>query len=188
MYSHWVKNAAPLSTLKSAVISKTKEQGDVLLKITSELLRNFCKNRRCPPHLKALIACSLLVWPAFALAADTTVIVNSSVSQQVLTQTELRQIFTGHRQYWSNGTKIHVFVLDDRAPLHKSFCRETLKMFPYQLSRLWDQLTYSGQGITPTRVSSIDELVELLEATPGAIGYMREGRVTDARTIEVVTQ
>ncbi|NDV90521.1 hypothetical protein GTH32_04825 [Alteromonas sp. 345S023] len=158
------------------------------MKRTSELLRNLRKYRRCLPHLKALFACSLVVWSTFTLAAETTVIVNSSVSQQVLTQTELRQIFTGHRQFWDNGTKIHVFVLDDHAPLHKSFCRETLKMFPYQLSRLWDQLTYSGQGVTPTRVPSTEALIKLLEDTPGAIGYMKEGRATDARMIKVVTQ
>ncbi len=61
-------------------------------------------------------------------------------------------------------------------------------MFPYQLSRLWNQLTYSGQGVTPTRVSSKEELIERLEKTPGAIGYMPSGVVSKARMVKVVSQ
>ena len=123
-----------------------------------------------------------------ALAQQAVVVANESVDNTSLTQSELRQIFTGHKQYWSNGEKIHVVVLEDVHILHKTFCRENIQMFPYQLSRLWDQLTYSGQGVTPTRVSSQEALLNMVENTVGAIGYADISKVKDVQVIEVREQ
>ena len=123
---------------------------------------------------------------SLALAEEAPiVIVNESVQNNVLTRSELRQIFTGHLQYWDDGTKIHVFVLGDSQLLHKGFCRENLQMFPYQLSRLWNQLTYSGQGVTPSRVPTQEALIRAVENTAGAIGYMDKEHTTKAKQLEV---
>jgi len=136
--------------------------------------------------LKALpLVAVLLLCASKTNAAELNVMVNESVMLSALNRTELRQIFTGHRQYWKDGTKITVFVLQDNDELHKQFCREVLQMFPYQLSRLWDQITYSGQGVTPIRVSSYQALVEALEGTEGAIGYVGSDEIVKLRRVEV---
>ena len=133
----------------------------------------------------SLIVMSLVATPSFSCADDLKVMAHESVSIAQLNRSELRQIFTGHRQYWQNGKKITVFVLQDNNELHKQFCRDILQMFPYQLSRLWDQLTYSGQGVTPVRVSSYEALIEALESTEGAIGYGDKDDIVKLRRIEV---
>lgn len=129
-----------------------------------------------------------LAYSPVALAQQTVVVANASVDTTSLTQSELRQIFTGHKQYWSNEEKIHVVVLEDVHTLHKAFCREKLQMFPYQLSRLWDQLTYSGQGVTPTRVSSQEALLKMIESTAGTIGYAEIDKVKNEKIIKVREQ
>lgn len=118
-------------------------------------------------------------------ASELNVMVNESVMVEELSRSELRQIFTGQRQYWENGTKITVFVLQDSDELHRQFCRDILQMFPYQLSRLWDQITYSGQGITPIRVTSYQALVDALENTVGSIGYVERTDIVKLRRVEV---
>ncbi|CAB9492138.1 hypothetical protein [Alteromonas macleodii] len=118
-------------------------------------------------------------------ASELNVMVNESVMVEELSRSELRQIFTGQRQYWENGTKITVFVLQDSDELHRQFCRDILQMFPYQLSRLWDQITYSGQGITPIRVTSYQALVDALENTVGSIGYVERTEIVKLRRVEV---
>ena len=118
-------------------------------------------------------------------ASELNVMVNESVMVAEFNRSELRQIFTGQRQYWDNGTKITVFVLQDTDELHRQFCRDILQMFPYQLSRLWDQITYSGQGITPIRVTSYQALVDALENTEGAIGYVERTDIVKLRRVEV---
>ena len=132
-----------------------------------------------------LIVVSLVVTSSFSYAGDLKVMAHESVSISQLNRSELRQIFTGQRQYWDDGTKITVFVLQDRDELHKQFCRDILQMFPYQLSRLWDQITYSGQGVTPVRVISYQALIDALENTPGAIGYVERTDIVKLRRVEV---
>ena len=75
--------------------------------------------------------------------------------------------------------------MNDNHELHKQFCREVLHMFPYQLSRLWDQITYSGQGVTPVRVTSYQALIEALESTSGSIGYVEHTEIVKLRRVEV---
>ncbi|MDO6566474.1 substrate-binding domain-containing protein [Alteromonas sp. 1_MG-2023] len=133
----------------------------------------------------SLIGILLLVWCPVVRADNVIVVASESVETHSLTRSQLRQIFTGHLQYWEDGKKIHVFVLEDENGLHKTFCRETLQMFPYQLSRLWDQLTYSGQGVTPTRAESQAKLIEMVESTSGAIGYVTSGKIIKGHQLEV---
>jgi len=44
-------------------------------------------------------------------------------------------------------------------------------MFPYQLDRIWNKLTYSGLGVAPIMVNTANELIAAVKNTPGAIGY-----------------
>ncbi|GFD93597.1 hypothetical protein KUL156_02140 [Alteromonas sp. KUL156] len=135
--------------------------------------------------LVLLIMAALVISVPKANASELYVMVNESVMVAELSRSELRQIFTGQRQYWNNGTKITVFVLEDRDELHKQFCRDILQMFPYQLSRIWDQITYSGQGVTPVRVTSYQALIDALENTEGAIGYVERNDIVKLRRVEV---
>lgn len=73
---------------------------------------------------------------------------------------------------WDDNTPIKVFVLPDKHPLHKSFCKSVLKVYPYVLRGHWDRITFSGTGVAPTVVSSEEQLRELVSRTPGAIGYI----------------
>ncbi len=120
-----------------------------------------------------------------AAAESVQIFAHNSVAISSLTQSEVRQIFTGMKQHWPDGKRIRVFVLADNSELHKSFCREQLQMFPYQLNRIWDQMTYSGQGNAPTRVESLQELIDIIGKTDGAIGYIREGNYETTKLIEV---
>ena len=65
-----------------------------------------------------------------------------------------------------------VFVLPYKSQLHQTFCKESLKIFPYQLEGIWNKLTFSGLGVAPTIVESSAELVLAVKSTPGAIGYI----------------
>lgn len=86
---------------------------------------------------------------------------------------------------WPNGQAIKVFVLPSKNNLHQRFSKEILKIFPYQLDRIWNKLTYSGIGIAPTVVDSPEELLKAVISTPGAVGY-GEG-VTDKGEIYVIS-
>ena len=100
------------------------------------------------------------------------VIAHPSVSQSVLTTSQLRRIYTMRQIQWSDGLRITVFVLPRQHALHLRFSKERLQMFPYQLDRIWNKLTYSGLGVAPIKVNTVKELIEAVSKTPGAIGYV----------------
>jgi len=112
------------------------------------------------------------------------VIVHSTVSEQRLSVSQLRRIYSMRQVKWSNNQPIVVFVLPSQSALHQSFCKDTLKLFPYQLDRVWDKLTFSGLGVAPTEVSNVEALVRAVKNTPGSIGYV--GRLLKDEEVNII--
>ena len=122
--------------------------------------------------LRLCAACFALSATLSASAQDISLILNPSVTASGLNRTDIREIFSARKQYWDDGSKITVFVLDSNASAHQVFCRQVLQIFPYQLERLWNQIIYSGQGDKPSVVTSESEMLKAVTTTPGAIGYV----------------
>ncbi|MBE9526443.1 MAG: hypothetical protein IME94_05650 [Proteobacteria bacterium] len=122
-----------------------------------------------------LIFCLLLA----PISHAQVLIVNPDNIDTDLSLNTVRSIFAMRTHQWSDGSPIHVFVLEDNDNLHSDFCKEILKVFPYQLRRLWDKQIFSGTGVAPTTVKSIEEMRERVANTKGAIGYIRKEQLTD---------
>ncbi len=139
--------------------------------------------RMTSPRLKPFLAVMLaFFWCVSAPALceeKTTIIYSYSANDLTLSRAEILQIFTGNRQYWPDGSKITIYRLNSDSPLHQQFSREHLRMFPYQLDRLWNQMTYSGQGEPPRTVKNEMELIKAVMNTSGAIGYATESGMTE---------
>lgn len=73
---------------------------------------------------------------------------------------------------WQDNSPIIVFTLPKKHPTHIRFSKDTLNIFPYQLDLIWNKLTFSGLGVAPHKVSTQQALIEAVERTPGAIGYI----------------
>ena len=101
-------------------------------------------------------------------------VTHPKVSDLSLTTLQLRRIFTMRQLRWSDDTPISIFVLPSQHHIHHRFSKEHLKIFPYQLNRIWHKLTYSGLGVAPTVVQSEQELVDAIIKTPGSIGYIQD--------------
>ncbi len=86
----------------------------------------------------------------------------------------LQEIFFMRLTTWPGGSPIHVFVLPDNHPLHVRFAKEVLGVYPFQLRSAWDRLIYSGTGLAPTIVETVEEMRNRLETTPGSIGYVAQ--------------
>ncbi len=78
-------------------------------------------------------------------------------------------------QQWPDRQPIKVFVLNDDHPLHKQFSKETLRVFPYKLRRIWDRNIYSGTGEAPTTLDSEEEMIKAISTLAGSIGYANKG-------------
>lgn len=112
------------------------------------------------------------------------VIVHPSVHETKLTTSQLRRIYTMRQIQWADGLRITAFVLPRQHRLHQIFAKDRLQMFPYQLDRIWNKLTYSGLGVAPITVNSPEELLNAIRNTPGAIGYIES--ITDVEAVNVI--
>jgi len=122
------------------------------------------------------IALSTCMLPS-ALAVE--VVMNAGNSEELLQgHYNLRSIFSMRTRYWGNGEKIRVFVLPVDNEIHKAFVKERLQMFPHQLRRTWNRMTYTGTGQPPVTVDSVAEMLEKIKSTEYSIGYI-DRRVDD---------
>ena len=119
--------------------------------------------------IKLVVAiCQLWAWSSFA----AVVVTHPAVSMDQLTVTQLRGIYSMRQQNWPDGTPVRVFVLPAKNIIHQNFAKEKLQMFPYQLDRIWQKITYSGLGSAPVVLTSEQQMREMVANTVGAIGYV----------------
>ncbi len=108
----------------------------------------------------------------FLPAAAQELIVNEATEIEGLSRNEARLYLTMRLRQWPDGTKVQIFVLPDDDALHRRFVNAVLGLYPYQLRRVWDRQTFTGTGQAPFNVSSVDEMVRKVAATPGGLGYV----------------
>lgn len=73
---------------------------------------------------------------------------------------------------WPDGKPVKVFVLPDESDAHQRFCNEVLGIYPYRLRSGWDRAVFTGTGLSPRTVESMEEMESVVRQTPGAIGYV----------------
>lgn len=115
---------------------------------------------------------SLLSHAVIAQEQRVVVVANSSVTTSDLSSNQLRKIFSMRQTTWPDGQPIRVYVLPTKSEAHTNLCKDVLKMFPYQIERLWNKLAYSGLGETPIEVETAAQMRLKIASTPGAIGYI----------------
>jgi len=137
------------------------------------IVARYCSSIALPWSLPAKLFL-LLFFAATPVAAqaDMSVVVNSDVPVQSISQYNLRAIFGMRKRSWKDGEAITVYVLSDDSPLHVEFSKKVLGIFPHQLRRSWDYLVFSGLGQAPIEVESKQEMLRRVEQTPGWIGYL----------------
>ena len=113
-----------------------------------------------------------------------SLIVNNSVTETPSSTQAIRNIFTLQRKYWDNGSKIKIFVFVDDNLLHQQFCKQITHIFPHQYRRIWDRLRFSGTGVAPTTVKTIEEMLERITKTKNAIGYIDDSQIGESQADE----
>lgn len=130
----------------------------------------------CSKRFFLAIAFSIMLsWAEFLFAENTTIIPFSFENQfGQLSREDLREIFFGRQTRWPDGSPLRVFVLPDQNSIHIRFAKEILGIYPYQLRSAWDRMVYSGTGVPPVVVDSLEQMRIELEKTPGSIGYIEK--------------
>lgn len=128
---------------------------------------NCCYLRK---GLRALAFAALLSFAQPLLSAPK-VILNDDAGITMLDSAYLSQIFAMQIRKWPSGLAIQVFTLPSENELHREFVVNRLHIQAHQLDRIWNRMLFTGTGKAPAVVNSQAEMVEMIQSTPGAIGY-----------------
>lgn len=124
--------------------------------------------------IQLLIASLCLGFVSNVTAQDIEIVAHKGIELDSKNLSLLRAVFTMRTRHWPNGDPIEVVVLPSNSDLHKQFCKQRLRMYPYQLEREWERLIYTGTGSGPTTVDNETELLKIIRERPGAIGYVTQ--------------
>lgn len=125
----------------------------------------------------------LIVASGVATAQEVMIVTHKEVSISSISSGQLREIFTGSRSRFSDGTHA-VPVLLKGGPVHEVFLHRHLGNTPDEFRICWRKAVFTGQGSMPREFTSEAAVLDYVAATPGAIGYV--SRVPDAQSVKIL--
>ncbi|HEX8334613.1 MAG TPA: hypothetical protein VF622_18455, partial [Segetibacter sp.] len=101
-----------------------------------------------------------------------SVIANQKGSPASLSSRELRSVFRGEKQRWSDGTKVVIALLKTNNPTGMSICKKVYDMRPDELNKYWLALVFQGRASAPFFFNTTPELRAFVSQNPGSIGIV----------------
>jgi ABC-type phosphate transport system substrate-binding protein len=131
----------------------------------------------------ALLGPAVMALTIAASAQDIVLIANKGVSVSQVTEAQVRDIFTGVRSRFGDGSRAVPVVLKG-GPVHEVFLRKHVGESPDEFRVRWRKAVFTGQGAMLKEFGSEADLLQYVSATPGAIGYV--SRVLDGGAVKVL--
>jgi hypothetical protein len=122
----------------------------------------------------------------FALRAEAQIVIiaNSSVRDTIAPKADLRDVFMGASSNLKSGSHV-VPVLLKGGAAHVEFLVLIIGRSDAWFQSNWKSQVFSGQTSMPRALDSEKAIVEYVEATPGAIGYIL--KTTPHEGVKVLT-
>jgi ABC-type phosphate transport system substrate-binding protein len=111
----------------------------------------------------------------FVSYAQVVVIANKSAPVSKISAGSLLQIYLMKNTKWGDGAKIVVYYSRQQSICQK-MC-EFIGMDIVDLRKRWMQMQLSGEGKAPEAVDNDQEMIEKVESTMGAIGYVNASAI-----------
>ncbi len=116
---------------------------------------------------------------AGADVVELAVVVNARGPVRQVDLQQLYALFTSARRNWPDGTPALAFNLPPGVPLRTSFDLAVLERDPDAMVRFWIDQRVRGGPPAPRDVPSVDLMLRIVAAAPGAIGYIPASYVDD---------
>lgn len=130
---------------------------------------------RSPVHTFAAVSLlGLLAAAPLAAANDTglVVIAHKDVTLDKLSPERATQIFLRQLPSWPDGQPIQPIDQREGSGLRRVFYEQVSGRSPGQLRAYWARQSFTGMGLPPRQADSDEEVLRLVQSTPGAIGYV----------------
>jgi ABC-type phosphate transport system substrate-binding protein len=126
---------------------------------------------------------AVLLFCRIARSQEIMIVTNRAASVSEISRDQLRDIFTGARTRFGDGSRA-VPVLLKGGPVHEVFLSRMIGDNPDEFRVRWRRAVFTGQGAMPKEFQSEAALLDYVSATPGAIGYV--SRIPDPTAVKVL--
>lgn len=113
-------------------------------------------------------------------------IVNNSIKDEVFNRADIESIFLGKKTRWSNGLKT-VPVTMKEGEIHELFIHEVIRKSINAYMNYWRKMIFTGKGVMPISFETNEEILQYVNDTPGAIGYLSDAvKINDFEDVAIV--
>lgn len=122
----------------------------------------------------------ILCHAGMASASDVVVVANPKAGVERLTRDEVVNIFLGRLRQFPSGQAAIPADLPAATPEKAQFYRQLVNKELAEINAYWARLVFSGRTQPPRQAQSVEDLLNFVASTPGAVGYVERG-VADGR-------
>lgn len=132
------------------------------------------------PNIIAIFLCSLAMFSANIIHAETAVIVSSSNTNTSLDSDTVSRIYLGKSSSFPSGDQAVPVDQSEGSATREAFNDSVLGKSSSQLKAYWSRLIFTGKGTPPKEVGDDAAVKSLVAANPNMIGYVDSGVVDDS--------
>lgn len=137
--------------------------------------------------LHSSVLVTLLFLPC-CLLADVLVVTGANSPSITLSREQVRDVFLGKVVALPNGSSATLFDQPESSPLRDEFYMKLTNKSAAQAKAYWAQLHFTGRGVPPRAGTGSDDVKRMLNATPGAIGYIEKSSLDRSVKVVLVVQ
>lgn len=130
---------------------------------------------------RALVVASLVFVATASGAADRIVIIGHAALHKIDAAT-VQRIYMG-KVVMVDGTPVVPFNVAPGQAMRQRFLADYLQQDEDKFTAYWTVRRYVGKGAPPREVKDTAAMLEQINKTPGALGYIEEGDVTPGMNV-----
>jgi hypothetical protein len=138
--------------------------------------------------VKFSLICMVMLASISSVAQDNNLVVigNQSGVPAEIKMNELKAVFRGERQRWSDGTKVVIAMIKTTTPLGNAISEKIYSMNGDEVRGFWAGISFAGKFDPPNVFNTESEVEIFVSQNPGAIAILDRITATpDVKTILV---
>jgi ABC-type phosphate transport system substrate-binding protein len=138
--------------------------------------------------VKFSLICMVMLSSISSVAQDNNLVVigNQSGVPAEIKMNELKAVFRGERQRWSDGTKVVIAMIKTTTPLGNAISEKIYSMNGDEVRGFWAGISFAGKFDPPNVFNTESEVEVFVSQNPGAIAILDRITATpDVKTILV---
>ena len=112
------------------------------------------------------------------MATKIAVIVHKSVPVEEIGKSEVLDLTTGDKSFWSDGSPVILFDLRPKDDIRRAYYR-FLGIRSSRVKSIWLKRLLSGDADPPVALATPEEMLKRVATTPGAVGFVALSSVND---------